>query len=62
MALSEMEKLKQKLSLSDAITERSAYLYRKAARAQLIRGRSIKGVVGACVYVACREMIPNVQS
>jgi len=56
MALSEMEKLKQKLSLSDAITERSAYLYRKAARSQLIRGRSIKGVVGACVYVACREM------
>jgi transcription initiation factor TFIIB len=56
MALSEMEKLKQKLSLSDAITERSAYLYRKAARAQLIRGRSIKGVIGACVYVACREM------
>ena len=56
MALSEMEKLKQKLSLSDALMERAAYLYRKAARAQLIRGRSIKGVVGACVYVACREM------
>ena len=48
MALSEMEKLKEKLSLSDAITERAAYLYRKAVRAQLIRGRSVKGVVGAC--------------
>ena len=56
LALFEMEKLKQKLSLSDPITERSAYLYRKAAKAQLIRGRSIKGVVGACMYVACREM------
>ncbi len=56
MALSEMEKLKEKLSLSDAITERSAYLYRKASRDQLIRGRSVKGVIGACVYVACREM------
>ena len=55
-ALSEIEKLREKLCLSDAITERSAYLYRKAVRAQLIRGRSIKGVVGACVYVACREM------
>ena len=55
-ALSEMEKLREKLCLSDAIIERSAYLYRKAARAQLIRGRSVKGVVGACIYVACREM------
>ena len=35
-ALSEMEKLKEKLSLSDAIIERSAYLYRKASKAQLI--------------------------
>jgi transcription initiation factor TFIIB len=55
-ALFEMEKLKEKLCLSDAIMERAAYLYRKAARAQLIRGRSIKGVVGACMYIACREM------
>jgi len=56
IALTEMEKLKEKLSLSDAIIERAAYIYRKAARAQLIRGRSIKGVLGACVYIACREM------
>ncbi len=56
IALCEMEKLKEKLCLSDAIIERSAYIYRKAARAQLIRGRSINGMVGACVYVACREM------
>lgn len=55
-ALSEMDKLKEKLSLSDAIIERSAYLYRKAAKAQLIRGRKINGILGACVYVACREM------
>jgi len=51
-----MEKLKEKSYLSNAVIERSAYIYRKAAIAQLIRGRSIKGVVGACVYVACREM------
>ncbi|MFQ5783167.1 MAG: transcription initiation factor IIB family protein [Nitrosopumilus sp.] len=56
VALLEMEKLKEKLSLTDAVMERSAYLYRKAVRAQLVRGRSIKGVVGACVYVACIEM------
>jgi len=56
IALSKMEKLKEKLCLSDTIIERSAYIYRKAARAQLIRGRSINGIVGACVYAACREM------
>ncbi len=56
MALMEMDKLKEKLSLTDSIVERSAYLYRKAAKAGLIRGRSIKGVVGACVYISCREM------
>ena len=55
-ALFEMEKLKEKLFLSDAIMERAAFLYRKASKAQLIRGRSINGIVGACVYVACREM------
>jgi len=55
-ALFEMEKLKQKLFLSDAIMERSAFLYRKASKSQLIRGRSVNGIVGACVYVACREM------
>ena len=55
-ALFEMEKLKEKLFLSDAIMERSAFLYRKASKAQLIRGRSVNGIVGACVYVACREM------
>ncbi|MDH3341284.1 MAG: transcription initiation factor IIB [Nitrosopumilus sp.] len=56
IALVEMEKLKEKLCLSNAIMERAAYIYRKAALAQLIRGRSIKGISGACVYIACREM------
>jgi len=55
-ALMEMDKLKGKLSLSDVILERSAYLYRKAVLHQLIRGRKIKGIVGACMYLACREM------
>lgn len=56
IALIEIEKLKEKLSLTDSIMERSAYLYRKTAKAGLIRGRSIKGVAGACVYIACKEM------
>ena len=56
IVLYEMVKLKEKLGLSDAIIERAAYLYRKAAKAQLVRGRTIKSIVGACMYAACREL------
>ena len=56
IALYEMVKLKEKIGLSDAIIDRAAYLYRKAAKAQLVRGRTVKSIVGACVYAACRDM------
>ena len=56
IALLEINKLKEKMSLSDAIIERSAYFYRKAAERKLIRGRTIKGIVGACIYAACRDL------
>jgi len=56
IALVEMNKLKEKMSLSDAIIERSAYFYRKASEKKLIRGRTIKGIVGACIYAACRDL------
>ena len=48
-------KLKEKLALSDAVIERAAYFYRKDAKARLVRGRSIKSIVGACMYAACRD-------
>ena len=54
-ALSEMDKLKDKLSLSDAVIEKSAYIYRKANEMKLVKGRSIHGLVAACVYAACRD-------
>jgi len=55
-ALIEINKLKEKMSLSDAIADRSAYFYRKAVEKKLVRGRSVNGIVGACVYAACREL------
>jgi transcription initiation factor TFIIB len=54
-ALSEMNKLKDKLALGDVIIEKSAYIYRKAMEKKLVRGRSIQGLVAACVYAACRN-------
>jgi len=56
VALLEINKVKEKMSLSDAIIERSAYFYRKAAERKLMRGRTVKGIVGACIYAACRDL------
>ena len=49
-------RIKDKLSLSDTIMEKSAYYYRKILNENLVKGRSIKGFVVACVYASCREM------
>ena len=54
-ALSEMSKLKDKLALTDVVLEKAAYIYRKALEKKLVRGRSIQGLVAACVYAACRD-------
>jgi len=47
---------KDKLGLSYAIIEKTAYIYRKAHKRGLIRGRSMHALLAACVYIACREM------
>jgi transcription initiation factor TFIIB len=49
-------RIKDRLSLSDPIVEKSAYYYRKILDMKLIKGRSISGFVTASVYTACREM------
>jgi len=54
-ALNEMDKLKDKLALADAVIEKAAYIYRKAMDKKLVRGRSIHGLVAACLYAACRN-------
>ncbi len=54
-ALSELLKMKEKLSLSDAIAEKAAYIYRKALEKKLVRGRSISALIAAALYAACRE-------
>ena len=54
-ALGELLKMKEKLSLSDAIVEKAAYIYRKALEKKLVRGRSISALIAATLYAACRE-------
>jgi transcription initiation factor TFIIB len=55
-AFNELDILKDKAALTDALVEKAAYMYRKAKSNGLTRGRTISGLVAACVYAACREM------
>ena len=55
-AFNELDILKDKLALPDALVEKAAYMYRKAKSNGLTRGRTISGLVAACVYATCREM------
>lgn len=54
-AFSELDRLRDKLGVSDAVVEKTAYIYRKAQEKGLVRGRTISATVGAALYIACRE-------
>ena len=55
-AFSELERLRDKLSLSDAMVQKTAYIYRKAQEKRLARGRSVSSILAAAIYIACREL------
>lgn len=55
-ALNQLQTLKDRLGLSDAIVEKTAYIYRKAHKKRLVRGRTISAVLNAAVYISCREL------
>src|SRR5918911_1631783 len=55
-AFFKLDILKDRLGLSDTVVEKAAYIYRKAQERQLVRGRTISGVLAAAIYIACREM------
>lgn len=55
-AFSVMAAIKDKLTLTDPIMERAAYYYRKTLDSKLVKGRSIKEMVVASIYAACKEM------
>jgi transcription initiation factor TFIIB len=55
-AFEQLDRLKKKLGLSDNVSEKAAYIYRKIHERGLIRGRTIDGILAAAVYSACWEM------
>ena len=55
-AFQKLDTLKDKLSLSDSVVEKTAYIFRKIHEKQLVRGRTIDGMLAAAVYTVCREM------
>ena len=44
-AFSELNRLKDKLAISDSVMEKAAYIYRKALEKGLVRGRSISALI-----------------
>ncbi|HXV46995.1 MAG TPA: transcription initiation factor IIB, partial [Nitrososphaera sp.] len=50
-----LSKIKGRLALPDYVTEKAAYVYRKAQERGLIRGDSISSVLAASIYVAARQ-------
>lgn len=54
-ALSELERMASSIGLPRNVRETAAMIYRKAVTKNLIRGRSIEGVVAASLYAACRQ-------
>ena len=55
IALTQLDRIASAMSLPDNIKEAAALIYRKAVKKNLIRGRSIEGVVAASIYAACRQ-------
>ncbi|MFZ1076014.1 MAG: transcription initiation factor TFIIIB [Nitrosotalea sp.] len=54
-AFAVMSSIQSKLEISDAVIERAAYLYRKALTKNIVRGRTIKGMILSALCIACRE-------
>ena len=54
-ALSELDRNASNLGLTKTVKEDASTIYRGAANHNLVRGRSIEGVVSASLYAACRR-------
>jgi transcription initiation factor TFIIB len=55
IALSQLDRMASSMGLPRTVRETAAMIYRKAAKRNLVRGRSIEGVTAASLYAACRQ-------
>ena len=54
MAANEIKRVCTSLAVPRLVAETAATYYKKMQRLNVMRGRSINGFVGACIYLACR--------
>ena len=55
VAFTTLSGMTSKLGIPEHVNEQAAYIYRKIISAKLTRGRSIRSLIAASLYAACRE-------
>ncbi|NHI94261.1 MAG: transcription initiation factor IIB [Candidatus Lokiarchaeota archaeon] len=55
IAMNEIRRICSQLHLPEYVNESAATLYRKVYKKDLLKGRSIKSMVAAAVYIICRQ-------
>lgn len=55
IATTELKRISSNLTLPNHVKKTAIRLYIEAFKKKLLRGRSINGMVAACLYFACRE-------
>lgn len=55
IAFDMLQRIQDKICVSNHVKELAAYIYRKAVEQKITRGRSINAVIAASMYAACRN-------
>ena len=55
IAITELKRISSNLHFPEYVKKGTARLYRKTFKKNLLRGRSIKGMVSACAYFICKQ-------
>ncbi len=54
-ALRELKRVRSQMELPEPVGQEAAIIYRRCLKENKIRGRSIEGMIAACIYLACRN-------
>ncbi|MHA1642693.1 MAG: transcription initiation factor IIB [Promethearchaeota archaeon] len=59
MAITELKRIGSNLNFPERVKKAAVKLYKEVFKRQLLRGRSINGMIAACAYYACKaEKVP----